>query len=103
MIIKIIKRLFRTEVMYSDRPLFVAYVRKNDPQSEKILSILEEISEEDLGLKACSIDADDEPELLERLSINSVPTVICLKNGKQKGRAELNTTKVELLEMLNVK
>ena len=103
MVIDIIKRLFYNEVMYSDRPLLVAYVTKGDAESEEILSILEEISDENLGIKVCSIDADAEGELMERLGVTELPTVVAMKNGKIKARAVGVTPKAEILKMLEAK
>ena len=102
MVINIIKRLFYNEVMYSDRPLLVAYVTKNDAASSEILSVLEAISEENLGVKVCSIDADAESELMVRLGVTEVPCVVAMKNGKIKARAVGVTPKAELLEMLTI-
>jgi len=102
-VIDIIKRLFYNEVMYSDRPLLVAYVTKEDAASNVILSVLQEISEENLGVKVCSIDADAERELMDRLGITDVPTVVAMKNGKVKARTVGVTPKAEILKMLEVK
>ena len=102
-IIDIIERIFYNEVMYSDRPLLVACVTKGDSASDAILSILEEISDENLGIKVCSIDIGVECELLERLGVTSVPAVVAVKNGKVKACTYGVTPKANILKMLEIK
>ena len=102
-VIKIIERLFYNEVMYSDRPLVLSFINETNEECRALLSLLESFSDENLGVKVCTIDINAEKAIAARFEIESTPTVIVFKNGKIKARAEGVPTKGEILKMLEVK
>lgn len=44
--------------------------------------ILEQLENEDGGIKICKVNVDEQPELSKRFGIMSIPTLLLFKNGK---------------------
>lgn len=63
----------------------------------KVLQIVEE-----WDLTLATISADDEPELMRRLSIRSVPTLLIISKGLEVQRLLGDATEVELRRFLLV-
>lgn len=50
--------------------------------------ILDKLDAEMNGsVKVCKVDVDQEPELAQRFSVFSIPTLIAFRDGKQVGKA----------------
>lgn len=48
------------------------------------LPIIEKFAQESLGMvKVCTLDIDDAPNVVTKLGIRSVPTLLLFENGKQ--------------------
>lgn len=46
------------------------------------------------------IDVESEPELAKRFGVTSIPTLVVMKNGKEKKRVVGAVTKTQILDML---
>jgi len=63
--------------------------------------LLIEFNQEMAGkVKIIKIDVDQNPELANKYSVESIPTIILFKNGKKKEKTVGLTTKATLSEML---
>ena len=51
-----------------------------------LMPIIEDIADSDIGICVGRVNIDDEPELVEKYEIMSVPTLIVFKNGKAAAR-----------------
>ena len=47
--------------------------------------IVDEIAEENLELKVCKVNVDEEPDLAEKFGVMSIPTFVAIKNGEVLG------------------
>ena len=99
-VIEIISRNFENEVIFSDRPLLIEFWRVNSPESEALAPILEEVAEENLDIKVCSIDVDTEASLAARFDISCTPTLIVFRNRRITAQKVGVPSKREILEML---
>ncbi len=63
--------------------------------------LLIEFNQEMAGkVKIIKIDVDQNPELANKYSVESIPTIILFQNGKEKEKTVGLTTKATLSEML---
>lgn len=68
----------------------------------KMLSpIIEELAEEELeNVAVCKVDVDEENELASKFGIQSIPTIIVIKDGKAVRQAMGYRPKESLLNMI---
>lgn len=89
------------ELIQSPKPVLVDfYAEWCGPcqiMKPRILDVAERIGE---NAKIVQIDIDKETELAERLRIQSVPTLIIFKNGKQLWRQSGIISTIALMQLL---
>ena len=91
--ININKNNFQNEVLNSDKPSWCAPCRM-------VVPIVEEIASERRDIKVGKINVDEEPELANKFSIMSIPTLVVMKNGKIVQQVSGARPKNAILEML---
>lgn len=65
--------------------------------------VAETVSALPAGVKIAKVNIDEARELAERFGVNSVPTWIVFRDGRQVGRAEGVQNKEDLLKLAEVK
>ena len=91
---------FEKEVINSDVPVIVDFWATWCGPCRMIAPILEEISEENINVKICKVDVDDQPELAAEYGIQSIPTLIVFKNGEPVNKAIGVRPKEDILKLL---
>lgn len=66
---------------------------------KRFYPVLEELSNEENGIKFCKINIDENPDISERFDIMSIPTVLSFENGQLKNRETGLKTKEEIKKM----
>ena len=66
---------------------------------KRFYPVLEELSNEENGIKFCKINIDENPDISERFDIMSIPTVLAFENGQLKSRETGLKTKEEIKKM----
>ena len=67
-----------------------------------IAPVLEEIAEEQAeAVRIVKVDADNNPELLNRFGIRNIPTLLFFKGGELKDQVVGLTSKADLISRLN--
>lgn len=80
--ITITKENFEEEVLKSDKPVLLDFWASWCGPCRMIAPTIEEIAEENDTIKVGKINVDDERDLSLQFGIESIPTLIVMKDGK---------------------
>ena len=64
--------------------------------------VMEQVEREYSQYKVCKVNVDEQPELAQQFGVMSIPTVVCLKDGKESARSIGLVTKEQLLSKLQL-
>ena len=98
--ININKNNFQNEVLNSDKPVLLDFWASWCAPCRMVVPIVEEIASERRDIKVGKINVDEEPELVNKFSIMSIPTLVVMKNGKIVQQVSGARPKNAILEML---
>ena len=98
--ININKNNFQNEVLNSDKPVLLDFWASWCAPCRMVVPIVEEIASERRDIKVGKINVDEEPELANKFSIMSIPTLVVMKNGKIVTQVSGARPKNAILEML---
>ena len=91
---------FEQEVLNSEQPVVVDFWASWCAPCRRVVPIVEEIADERRDIKVGKINVDEEPELANKFSIMSIPTLVVMKNGKIVQQVSGARPKNAILEML---
>ena len=92
---------FDTEVTNASGRVLVDFSATWCGPCKRQLPIIEKFAEENLGaIKVCTLDIDDAPNVVAKLGIRSVPSLLVFENGKQTGMKVGLTSLADLNTML---
>ena len=98
--ININKNNFENEVLNSDKTVLLDFWASWCAPCRIVAPIVEEIAGERGDIKVGKINVDEEPELANKFSIMSIPTLVVMKNGKIVQQVSGARPKNAILEML---
>lgn len=98
--ININKNNFQNEVLNSDKTVLLDFWASWCAPCRMVAPIVEEIAGERGDIKVGKINVDEEPELANKFSIMSIPTLVVMKNGKIVQQVSGARSKNAILEML---
>ena len=98
--ININKNNFENEVLNSDKTVLLDFWASWCAPCRMVVPIVEEIADERRDIKVGKINVDEEPELANKFSIMSIPTLVVMKNGKIVQQVSGARSKNAILEML---
>ena len=98
--ININKNNFQNEVLSSDKPVLLDFWASWCAPRRMVVPNVEEIASERRDIKVGKINVDEEPELANKFSIMSIPTLVVMKNGKIVQQVSGARPKNAILEML---
>ena len=98
--ININKNNFENEVLNSDKTVLLDFWASWCAPCRMVVPIVEEIAGERRDIKVGKINVDEEPELANKFSIMSIPTLVVMKNGKIVTKVSGARPKKAILEML---
>ena len=98
--ININKNNFENEVLNSDKTVLLDFWASWCAPCRRVVPIVEEIADERRDIKVGKINVDEEPELANKFSIMSIPTLVVIKNGKIVQQVSGARPKNVILEML---
>lgn len=98
--ININKNNFQNEVLNSDKTVLLDFWASWCAPCRMVAPIVEEITGERGDIKVGKINVDEEPELANKFSIMSIPTLVVMKNGKIVQQVSGARPKNAILEML---
>lgn len=97
--ININKNNFENEVLNSDKTVLLDFWASWCAPCRMVAPIVEEIAGERGDIKVGKINVDEEPELANKFSIMSIPTLVVMKNGKIVQQVSGARPKNAILEM----
>ncbi|MEZ4358473.1 MAG: thioredoxin [Eubacteriales bacterium] len=101
--IKLTKDNFNSEVINSGKTWMVDFWASWCGPCRMLTPTIETIASEDHSeLKVGKINVDEQPELAMKYGVMSIPTVVIIKDGKEKARSVGVKGKHELLAMTKV-
>ena len=98
--ININKNNFQNEIMDSEKTVLLDFWAPWCAPCRMVAPIIEEIAGERPDIKVGKINVDEQPELANKFSIMSIPTLVVMKNGKIVQRVSGARPKKAILEML---
>lgn len=98
--ININKNNFENEVLNSDKTVLLDFWASWCAPCRRVVPIVEEIADERRDIKVGKFNVDEEPELANKFSIMSIPTLVVMKNGKIVQQVSGARPKNAILEML---
>ena len=98
--ININKNNFQNEIMDSEKTVLLDFWAPWCAPCRMVVPIVEEIAGERRDIKVGKINVDEEPELANKFSIMSIPTLVVMKNGKIVQQVSGARPKNAILEML---
>ena len=99
--ITITKENFEEEVLKSDKPVLLDFWASWCGPCRMIAPTIEEIAEENDTIKVGKINVDDERDLSLQFGIQSIPTLIVMKDGKVAKQAVGAMPKENILALLD--
>ena len=99
-VMKITKENFDQEVMACRGTVLLDFYADWCGPCRMVAPVLEEIAQEDAGLKVCKINVDEEPELAMQFQVSSIPLLVVVKNGQIVGKSLGAKPKHAILAML---
>lgn len=74
---------FETEVLKSDKPVFVDFFADWCGPCKMMSPVIDKLSDEFGGkIKVGKVNVDDYPELAEKYNVMSIPNMVFIKNGE---------------------
>ncbi len=92
--------IFDEEVLKADTPVFVDFWATWCGPCQMVSPLVEELSEEETGVKFCKVDVDKYPELALQYQVMSIPTFLVFKDGEIANRAVGAISKEELADLI---
>ena len=77
---------FENDVLHADKPVLVDFWAQWCPYCRRIAPAFDKVCEQYADtLTAGKINYDEEPQLIQRFGIDTIPTLMLFKNGKALG------------------
>ncbi len=101
MTIEITAENFENEVLNSDKPVLIDFWAAWCGPCRMLSPVVDEIAEENDNVKVGKVNVDEQLELAAQFGIQSIPTLLFFKDGKQIDRSVGVASKSAILNMIN--
>lgn len=99
-VVKITKDNFESEVLKSDKPVFIDFWAAWCGPCQMVGPVVEEISDELSTVKVGKVNVDEEPELASQFHVMSIPMMVLIKDGEVVKKTVGAQPKNEILEFI---
>ena len=100
MAMQITKDNFEEEVLNSAQPVLIDFWAEWCAPCRMLAPVIDEISEENNGIKVGKINVDEEMALALEYSVSSIPMLLLFKDGKPVGKTIGLQSKEEIMQMI---
>lgn len=90
------------EVLKSDKPVLIDFWAEWCGPCRMMSEVVDDIAETRSDIKVCKVNVDDERDMAIKFGIDTIPTIILIKNGDTAGEAVGYMQKDELLTKLGL-
>jgi len=91
---------FESEVLKSDVPVLVDFWATWCGPCQMLLPIVEEVANEAVGFKVGKVNSDENPDLVNKFGIRTIPTLLVFKNGEVVNKSIGVISKDEILKLI---
>lgn len=92
---------FESVVLKSEKPVLIDFFASWCGPCRMVAPTVEKIAEEHPEYLVCKVDVDEEMKLAVDFGVESIPTLIAMKNGQVKEKAVGVKSEEQLLAMLS--
>ncbi len=92
---------FEAEVLKSEKPVLVDFWAAWCGPCQMLLPVIEELAGEVTDAKICKVNVDEEPELAEKYSVMTIPTLIVFRDGKPAEKSIGVISKEQILKLIH--
>lgn len=94
---------FENDVLHADKPVLLDFWAPWCPYCRRIAPVFDKVAAQYQDrLTAGKVNYDEEPKLIERLGIDTIPTLILFRNGKAVASITAPGSKAEIEAFLNM-
>lgn len=91
---------FESEVLKSDVPVVVDFWATWCGPCQMLLPVIEELADEADGFKVAKVNSDENPELVTKFGIRTIPTLLVFKNGEVVNKSIGVISKDEIIKLI---
>lgn len=99
-VITITNENFKSEVMESDKNVLIDFWASCCAPCRMLSPVVDEIAKENPNIKVCKVNIDEQPELAGMFQVQSIPTLVAVKNGRISDFSVGVKPKSEILAMI---
>lgn len=94
---------FENDVLHADKPVLLDFWAPWCPYCRRIAPVFDKVAAQYQDrLTAGKVNYDEEPQLIERLGIDTIPTLMLFRNGKAEASITAPGSKAEIEAFLNM-
>ncbi|HIW86156.1 MAG TPA: thioredoxin [Candidatus Eubacterium faecipullorum] len=101
-IINLTRNNFKSEVMSSDKTVLIDFWAEWCGPCRMMSPVIDEIADEVNDVKVCKVNVDEASDLASMFGIESIPTLIVIKNGQTVNKSIGLISKEQVLSLINV-
>ncbi len=87
-------------ILNSDKPVLLDFYAEWCGPCRMVSPLVDQIAQENPQYLICKINVDEEPELAQKFSVMTIPTLVVIKNGEVVNQSSGAKPKNQILAML---
>lgn len=101
-VVNLTRNNFKTEVMQSDKTVLIDFWAEWCGPCRMMSPIIDEVADTISDVKVCKVNVDEAADLASMFGIESIPTLIVIKNGQTVNKSIGLISKDKVIELINV-
>jgi len=101
-IVNLTRNNFKIEVMQSDKTVLIDFWAEWCGPCRMMSPVIDEVAETLSDVKVCKVNVDEASDLASMFGIESIPTLVVIKNGQTVNKSIGLISKEQVLQLLNV-